>query len=145
MFINAIYVTTGLTQAITTKNFVYYFCTEKKKNDLYWKNDLYIKFTYSSCWCINFPFISFFLFVLCYNVAGQAAQLPCHQLQLGSHPLGFYSCIFNFQIAFCFNLSSFSCKSFSFFSNSLFLSSVSMAARQLRTSNSSSGDSCKND
>ena len=48
-------------------------------------------------------------------------------------------------LAFCFNLSSFSFKSFSFFSNSLFLSSVSMAARQLRTSNSSSGDSCKND
>ena len=46
-------------------------------------------------------------------------------------------------LAFCFNFSSFSCKSFSFFSNSLFLSSVSIAARQLRTSNSSSGDSCK--
>ena len=52
---------------------------------------------------------------------------------------------FLISLAFCFNLSSFSCKSFSFLSNSLFLSSVSMAARQLRTSNSSSGDSDKND
>ena len=40
MFINVIYVTTGL-QAITNKNFVHYFCIEK--------NDLYIKFTYSLC------------------------------------------------------------------------------------------------
>ena len=48
-------------------------------------------------------------------------------------------------IAFCFHLSSFSCNSFSFFSISFFLSSISMAARQLRTSISSSGGSCKND
>ena len=48
-------------------------------------------------------------------------------------------------LAFCFNFASFSCRSFSFFSNSLFLSCVSIAARQLHTSNSSSGDSCKND
>ena len=40
-------------------------------------------------------------------------------------------------LAFCFNFSS-----FSFFSNSFFLPSVSIAARQLRTSDSSSGDSC---
>ena len=52
---------------------------------------------------------------------------------------------FLISLAFYFNLSSFSCNSFSFFSNSLFLSSVSIAARQLRTSNSSSADSCKND
>ena len=32
MFINAIYVITGPTYATTTKNFVYYFITEK--NDL---------------------------------------------------------------------------------------------------------------
>ena len=55
MFINVIYITTGLTMAISTcKNFVHYFCTEE--------NDLYIKFTYSACWCINFLLLfSFFL------------------------------------------------------------------------------------
>ena len=43
---------------------------------------------------ISFLYLLFF--GLCQNVTGQAAQLPCHQLQLGSHPLGFYGCIFNF-------------------------------------------------
>ena len=62
MFINVIYITTGLTMAISTcKNFVHYFCTEE--------NDLYIKFTYSACWCINFLlpfsfFLSFFYFLV---------------------------------------------------------------------------------
>ena len=71
MFINAIYVFTGPTLATTTKNFIYYFISEK--NDLYWKNDLYNKFTHSSCWCINFFFTSFPLFGFWQNVAGQAA------------------------------------------------------------------------
>ena len=142
MFINVIYVTTGLTQAITTKNFVHYFCIEE--------NDLYIKFTLSACWCINFHCSSPFFFIFftvwplleCCQPSGLAAlplaaveQPPARLLQL---------CLL-ISIAFCFNLSSFSCNSFSFFSNSFFLSSISMAARQLRTSISSSGDSCKND
>ena len=54
MFINVICITTGLTMAISTyKNFVHYFCNEE--------NDLYIKFTYSAWWCINFLLLfSFF-------------------------------------------------------------------------------------
>ena len=63
MFINVIYITTGLTMAISTcKNFVHYFCTEE--------NHVYIKFTYSACWCINFLllfsffFLSFFHFLV---------------------------------------------------------------------------------
>ena len=52
---------------------------------------------------------------------------------------------FLISVAFCTNFSSFSFSSFSFFFYSFFLSSVSIAARQLRTSSSSSGDSCKND
>lgn len=73
-FIHVIYITTGLTMAISTyKNFVHYFCIEE--------NDLYIKFTYSACWCINFlllfSFLNLFLnlfllFGLCWNVASQA-------------------------------------------------------------------------
>jgi len=46
-------------------------------------------------------------------------------------------------IAFCFNRSPFSCNSFSFGSISFFLSSISMAARQLRTSISSPGTAVK--
>ena len=42
---------------------------------------------------------------------------------------------FLISVAFCINFSSFSFSSFSFFSISFFLSSVSIAARQLRTSN----------
>ena len=48
-------------------------------------------------------------------------------------------------IAFCFNFSSFSCNSFSFLSISFFLSSISMAVRQLLTSISSSRGCCKSD
>ena len=50
---------------------------------------------------------------------------------------------FLISVAFCTNFFFFSFSSFSIFSNSFFLSSVSIAARQLRTSSSSSGDSCK--
>ena len=56
MFINVIYITTGLTMAISTcKNVVHYFCTEE--------NDLYIKFTYSACWCINFLLLFSFFYL----------------------------------------------------------------------------------
>ena len=141
MFINVIYITTGLTMAISTcKNFVHYFCTEE--------NDLYIKFTYSACWCINFLlFFSFFyLFLLFSARMWLAKRSSCPAISCSWAATRLASIVvLLISIALCFNLSSFSWNSFSFFSISFFLSSISMTARQLRTSVSSSGDGCKND
>ena len=53
--------------------------------------------------------------------------------------------VFLIYFAFCLNLSSFPFNSFSSLSISFLLSSISVAARQLLTSISSSGNSCKNE
>ena len=107
------------------------------------KLDLYNKFYQRSCCCLNF-----FLY-FCFLVSAKmwlAKQPSCPAISCSWAVTGLASMVaFLISLAFCINFSSFSFRSFSFFSNSFFLSSISIAARQLQTSNSSSGDSCKSD
>ena len=79
---------------------------------------------------ISFLYLLFF--GLCQNVVAKRPSCPAISCSWAATCLA-SMVAFLISLAFCFNLSSFSCKSFSFFSNSLFLSSVSMAARQLCT------------
>ena len=108
------------------------------------KPDLYNKFYQRSCCCLKFLFIFFYFLVSAKMWLAKRPSCPAISSSWAATRLA-STVAFLISLAFCINFSSFSFSSFSFVSKSFFLSSISIAARQLRTSISSSGDSCKND
>ena len=103
------------------------------------KPDLYNKFYQRSCCCLKFLFIFFYFLVSVKMWLAKRPSCPAISSSWAAPRLA-STVAFLISLAFCINFSS-----FSFVSKSFFLSSISIAARQLRTSISSSGDSCKND